>query len=407
LQTPTAPLPDAVGTELVAGGLTAPVDIAFTRGEPVLVADQAGRVRVATDNGLRERPLLDVRDRMVSLSGYEERGLLGIALHPDFPEDNRLFVRYSAPRRAGTPSGYSHTFVLASFDVDPDALVAAPASEQTVLEIPQPQSNHNAGAIAVGPEGYLYVGVGDGGGANDTGRGHVADWYETNAGGNGQDVTANLLGSVLRIDVTDAGNQPYSIPEDNPLVGRPGRDEHFAWGFRNPWRLSFHEGELYAADVGQNRFEEIDHVRSGGNYGWNVREGSHCFSTSSPGSPPESCPSETPGGEPLIDPVIEYPHGGQPVSGVAVIGGFFYAGDQIEGLQNRYVFADWQARGQLFVGTPTSDRPWQTDVLPVEGSMGSFVLGFGRDLAGELYVVTANRPQVAGTTGALYRLVPA
>lgn len=404
---PTATLPDAVGTELIAEGFTAPLDVEFVETGTVLVADQAGRVHHVTDGSLRDRPLLDVRDRMVSLSGYEERGLLGIALGPTYPEDPRIFVRYSAPRGDGTPSEYSHTFVLSSFEVDPDALVADLASEQRILEIPQPQSNHNAGAIAFGPEGHLYVGVGDGGGASDTGRGHVDDWYDENAGGNGQDVSENLLGSILRIDVADTDASAYSIPTDNPLVGQTGRDEHFAWGFRNPWRFSFHEGRLYAADVGQNRFEEIDHVRKGGNYGWNVREGSHCFSTSSPSEPPDSCPSETADGEPLVDPVIEYPHSGQSVSGVAVIGGYFYTGSAIPGLRNRYVFVDWQADSRLFVGTPTGEGSWRTDVLPVEGPMGSFVLGFGREPEGDLYVVTSDQTQVRGTTGALYRLLPA
>ncbi|WP_136687834.1 PQQ-dependent sugar dehydrogenase [Halorhabdus amylolytica] len=400
-------LPDSVGVELVASGFTAPIALAFLDEETLLVADQAGVVRVVTDGRLREQPLLDVRDGMVSLSGYEERGLLGIALHPDYPDDPRLFVRYSASPRDGTPDSYSHTFVLSSVEIDPDALVADPDSERSILEIPEPQGNHNAGAIAFGPDDHLYVGVGDGGGADDTGNGHVDDWYDDNAGGNGQDVTENLLGSILRIDVTDTGDEAYAVPDDNPLVGSEGLDEHFAWGFRNPWGMSFHEGELYVADVGQNRFEEIDHVRAGGNYGWNVREGDHCFSTDSPSSPPESCPTETADGDPLIEPVIAYPHSGQPISGVAVIGGYVYAGEAIPGLAGRYVFADWQADGNLFVGTPTDEKPWQIDVLPVDGEFGSFVLGFGRDPVGENYVCTTEQAQVAGSTGAVYRLTTA
>ncbi|WP_135662924.1 PQQ-dependent sugar dehydrogenase [Halorhabdus rudnickae] len=400
-------LPDAVGGDLVAEGFTAPLAVEFFGESTLLVADQAGVVRVVTDGTLRDRPVVDVRDSMVSLSGYEERGLLGLAVHPEYPDDQRIFVRYSARPRSGMPARFSHRFVLASFEVDPDTLLADPDSERTILDFAEPQDNHNAGAIAFGPEGYLYVGVGDGGDSNDTGYGHVTDWYGDNAGGNGQDVTENVLGSVLRIDVTDTGDEPYTVPDDNPLVGRDGLDEHFAWGFRNPWGISFHEGELYAADVGQNRFEEIDHVRAGGNYGWNVREGAHCFSTDAPSSPPESCPDETADSESLIDPVIEYPHGGQPISGVAVIGGYVYAGEAIPGLAGRYVFADWQADGSLFVGTPTDETPWRTDRLSVEGSFGSMVLGFGRDPSGEIYVCTTERPQVAGSTGAVYRLTPA
>ncbi|WP_181684625.1 PQQ-dependent sugar dehydrogenase [Halorhabdus salina] len=400
-------LPSSVGVELVGEGFTAPIGVEFLPDGTALVADQAGTVQALTDSEAGQQPVLDVRNRMVSLSGYEERGLLGIAVHPEYPDDPRLFVRYSAPPREGTPDSYSHTFVLASFILDSETLVADPDSERAILEIPEPQGNHNAGAIAFGPDGHLYVGVGDGGGGNDVGTGHVADWYDENTGGNGQDVTENLLGSILRIDVTDTGEEPYAVPEDNPLVGRGGLDEHFAWGLRNPWGMSFHDGDLFAADVGQNRFEEINHVRKGGNYGWNVREGRHCFSTGSPGSSPDACPTETPDGDPLIDPVIEYPHSGQPVSGVAVVGGYVYAGEAIPGLQDRYVFADWQADGKLFVGTPTDGKPWRTDVLPVEDEFGSMVLGFGRDPAGEVYVCTTGEAQVTGTTGAVYRLTSA
>lgn len=400
-------VPDIVGMELVADGFTSPLGVEFVDGSTLLVADQAGVVRVVDAGEPREEPLVDVRDRMVELSGYEERGLLGIALHPGYPDDSRLFVRYSAPPRNGTPDSFPHTFVLSSFAVDPDALVADPDSERTILEIPEPRGNHNAGAIVFGPDDLLYVATGDGGGANDTGTGHVDDWYDANAGGNGQDVTENLLGSVLRLDVTDTGDEPYAVPDDNPLVDREGLDEHFAWGFRNPWGMSFHDGDLYVADVGQNRFEEIDHVQRGGNYGWNVREGRHCFSTDSPSDPPDSCPTETPDGQPLIDPVIEYSHTGDGVSGVAVVGGYVYAGEAIPGLADRYVFADWRADGRLFVGTPGDEKPWQTDVLPVEDEFGSMVLGFGRDPSGELYVCTTEQAQVSGSTGAVYRITPA
>ena len=398
------PLPAAVGVETVAEGFTAPVAIEFIDDATLLVADQAGIIHVVDGGNRRDRPLVDVRDRMVPLSGYEERGLLGIALHPDYPSDPRLFVRYSAPVRDGTPDAYSHTFVLAAFEIDPATVVADPERERAILEIPEPQANHNAGAIAFGPEGHLHVGVGDGGGANDAGTGHVSDWYDDNVGGNGQDVTENLLGSILRIDVTDTGDEPYVVPDDNPLVDSDGLDEHFAWGFRNPWGMSFHDDDLYVADVGQNRFEEIDLVQMGGNYGWNVREGRHCFSTDAPSSPPDSCPRATPEGEPLIDPVIEYPHSGQPISGVAVVGGSVYAGEAIPGLTGRYVFADWQAGGTLFVGTPTDGKPWQTDALPIEGDVGSLVLGFGRGPAGEIYVCTTEQGQVTGSTGAIHRL---
>ncbi|WEL21507.1 PQQ-dependent sugar dehydrogenase [Halorhabdus sp. BNX81] len=399
-------LPGSVGVEQIADGFTAPVGVEFLPNDDVLlVADQVGTIHVVSGGTVRDEPLIDLRDRMVDVSGYEERGLLGFALPPDYPADDRLFVRYSAPPQPGTPEGYSHTFALSSFTLDTDALLAAPDTEQRILELPEPQTNHNAGAIEFGPEEHLYVAVGDGGGADDTGNGHVSDWYDANAGGNGQDVTENLLGGILRIDVTDTGDEPYQIPADNPLVGRDGRSEYYAWGLRNPWRMAFHDGELYAADVGQGRFEEVNHVTNGGNYGWNVREGTQCFS---PGSSADACPTETPDGEPLLDPVIEYPHSGQPVSGVAVIGGQFYAGESIPGLRDRYLFADWQADGTLFVGTPTEDGLWETTTLPVDDdSFGSLVLAFGRDGAGEIYVCTSDRGQLVGSTGAVCRLTQA
>ncbi|MFB6160647.1 MAG: sorbosone dehydrogenase family protein [Haloferacaceae archaeon] len=402
----TVTLPDAVGVERVAAGFDAPVGVEFPAGVDgrAYVVDQSGRVTVVRDG--ERSTFLDVRDRMVSLDGYDERGLLGLAFHPDFPDAGRCFVRYSAPPREGTPDGYSHTFVLSEFAATPDA--ADPASERPLLEIPEPQSNHDAGAVAFGPDGHLYVGVGDGGGANDSGPGHVEDWYEAVPGGNGQDVTANLLGSVLRIDVDgESGDRPYGVPDDNPLVGREGLDEQYAWGLRNPWRFSFDPAgsridgapDLYVADVGQNRYEEVSLVGKGWNMGWNVREGTHCFRA-------DDCPSETPDGDPLRPPIVEYAHDGDDVNGVAVIGGYRYRGDALS-LAGAYVFADWRAQGRLFVATPAETGLWPATPVPLDGSVGQYVLGFGRDPTGELYVCTSDRGSPSGGTGAVHRLVPA
>jgi len=347
---------------------------------------------------------------MVELSGYEERGLLGLALHPDFQSNGRVFVRYSAPRTSETPDGYDHTFVLSEFQAGED-LTVDPATERRLLEIPQPQSNHNAGSVLFGPDGYLYVGVGDGGAANDAGLGHVSDWYEDNDGGNGQDVTSNLLGSVLRIDVDETGDgMPYAIPEDNPLVGEPGPDEQYAWGFRNPWRMSFAGQTLFVADVGQNRYEEVSVVERGGNYGWNVKEGTHCFSANSPGSPPENCPSETPDGDPLRNPVIEYSHSSGDIDGVSVIGGYRYSGSAIPGLEGRYVFGDWQSGGDVYVATPAEEGLWPIERVSLghagENPPGQYLLAFGRDQDDELYVATTGSAAPRGESGAVHRLVP-
>jgi glucose/arabinose dehydrogenase len=404
--------PAAVGLETLAAGFRAPVDVAFAPdADRRYVADQSGVVRVHEPEGLAEEPFLDLRETVVTGG---ERGLLGLALHPDFEQDRRVFVRYSAPVRAGTPDGYSHTFVLAEFTASDDGRRVRPDSERTLLEVPEPQSNHNAGSLAFGPEGYLYVGVGDGGAGGDRGTGHVGDWYDAVAGGNGQDVTENLLGSLLRIDVDAEGtDRPYGIPEDNPLVGREGLDEHYAWGFRNPWRFSFDGEDLYVGDVGQNRYEEVDLVRRGGNYGWNVREGTHCFDAA-------GCPSETPadvrGGEPLLDPIIEYPHRGAPVSGNSIIGGVVYRGASIPNLEGTYVFGDLSVDGRLFAATrpdadsgggsdANSEGLWPTRTLALSGDAGSKLtrlLSFGRDADGEVYILG-----VGDDGGGLHRLVPA
>jgi glucose/arabinose dehydrogenase len=399
----TGPPPESVGLETIVDGLEAPVGVAFAPdADRRYVVEQGGLVHVHEADGLREEPFLDLGD---SIGRGGEMGLLGLALHPDFAENRLLYVRYSSPGpREGTPSGYDHTFVLAEFQATADGSRARRDSERAVLEIPQPQGNHNAGDIAFGPDDYLYVTVGDGGSGEDTGRGHVEDWYDAVGGGNGQDVTENLLGSILRIDVDGRdGEKGYAVPEDNPLVGREGLDEHYAWGFRNPWRMSFDGEELYVGDVGQYRWEEVSLVERGGNYGWNVREATHCFGA-------ETCPEETPpdvrGGEPLVDPIIEYPHSGDGVTGVSVIGGYVYRGSAIPSLTGRYVFGDLNAGGRLFVGLPAGDGGlWDVHVMRVAGSdagkLGR-ILSFGRGPDGEVYVLGTG-----SDGGGLHRIVPA
>jgi glucose/arabinose dehydrogenase len=393
---------DALAARRVASGFTSPLGLEIPQPGRRFVVDQVGQVYLQEDGSLHDEPFLDVSDRLVRLrDNFDERGLLGVAFHPEFGDNGRFFVRYSAPPREGTPSGYDHTFVLSEFHADPGAATADPDSERTILEIPEPQFNHNAGAIAFGPDGYLYVAVGDGGGANDEGTGHVADWYDAVGGGNGQDVTENLLGSILRVDVDDRdGDRNYAVPDDNPLVGEDGLDEQYAWGFRNPWRLSFGpEGRLFVGDVGQGAWEEVSIVDSGGNYGWNVREGTHCFQV-------EDCPDESPRGRELRDPVIEYPHAGAAVSGISVVGGYLYDGDELSGFDGEYVFADWRADGQLFAARERDDGLWPTRVVDVEADVefGSNVLSFGRNPDGELFVCTTAGGGPSGDAGAVFRL---
>jgi len=252
-----------IGVRTIAEGMTAPTDMAVADEEQnrYFVADQTGELWVVTDDGLQDEPFLDVSDRMVELrtfegdyadpnQDYDERGLLGIEFHPEFSENGRFYVHYSAPSNDETPDGWSHVEVVSEFQANEDMSQGDPESERVLMEFQKPQYNHDAGPMAFGPDGYLYVPMGDGGGANDNMEGHVDDWYDGNEGGNGQDVSENLLGSVLRVDVDQEGeDRPYGIPEDNPLVDSDeGLDEHYAWGFRNPFGISFDsDGRLFVA----------------------------------------------------------------------------------------------------------------------------------------------------------------
>jgi glucose/arabinose dehydrogenase len=391
--------------------------------------DQVGVVRILTAGGsLLPEPFLDVRSRIVALMpDFDERGLLGLAFHPGYAANGRFFVYYSAPLRLGAPAGYDHTARVSEFRVSASNPNRADlTSERIVLEVDKPQFNHNGGTLLFGPrDGYLHVSLGDGGGADDVGLGHVEDWYAANAGGNGQDIQQNLLGNILRIDV-DRG-APYASPADNPFAGTPGCadgcDEIWAYGLRNPYRMSFDLGgarELFVGDAGQELWEEVSIAVKGGNFGWNVKEGTHCFSTDNPDESPPDCP-DTVGaphpraGDPLIDPVIEYANHHQPGGlGATVIGGHIYRGRALPQFFGDYVFGDWSREfeepdGSLFVAKPRKKGLWRMQQLTVAtsptGRVGHYVLGFGQDLAGEIYVLTTDMTGPAGTTGKVYKLV--
>jgi glucose/arabinose dehydrogenase len=415
--------PFNIGVKLVAQGLTSPVTLSTAPDGSgrLFIVDEVGLIKIlASDGTLLSQPFLDMTSRIVPLMpDYDERGLLGLAFHPGYATNGRIFVYYNAPLRPGAPPDYDDTATLSEFRVSPtDPNRADPTSERIILQIDKPQFNHNGGTIAFGPDGYLYMSIGDGGGAHDVGLGHVEDWFPDNAGGNGQDIEQNLLGSVLRLDVNNGS--PYGIPADNPFVGRPGLDEIYAYGLRNPFNISFDMGgnhALYVGDAGQFLWEEVDIITAGGNYGWNIKEGTHCFDAENPFVPPATCPDTTPDGTPLLDPIIEYANSENPMVqglGHVVVSGYVYRGTQLRQLRGRYVFGDWSTSeeepdGSLFAADPRGSGLWRLHELLIpdnpDGRLGHFVLGFGQDTSGEMYVLTTDMLGPAGTTGKVFKLV--
>lgn len=416
---PDIPSDPVTGVELtsIAQGLTSPVDLAApedTTGR-LFIVDQVGTVRIISPEGeLRESPFLDLSDRMVELNeNFDERGLLSLAFHPDYAQNGRFFVVYNAPLIEGDSDEFDSRWRLSEFTVSEIPDQAQADSEVILLELLKPQFNHNGGQLAFGPNGRLYASVGDGGGAHDVGFGHTPDI------GNGQDTT-NLLGSILRLDVDTPGE--LNIPPDNPFVGDDDvLDEIFAYGFRNPWRFSFDMGgqrRLFCADAGQNLFEEVSIVEAGGNYGWNIREGSHCFDPDDPDTPAASCPDAGPLGNPLIDPVIEYSRLDDEgnVVRLVVVGGHVYRGQSVPALTGRYIFGDWSSSfsvpdGSVFIATENEARQWSFREVEIatssDGRLNRFLLAFGQDHDGEVYLLTSGNTGPTGTTGEVLKIVSA
>ncbi|MCH7840769.1 MAG: PQQ-dependent sugar dehydrogenase [Planctomycetes bacterium] len=370
-------------------------------------------IDLATGN---KTSFLDLSSQLVGLGifgpgSFDERGLLGVAFHPNYATNGRLFIRYSAPR-AGSPDEPCsnpeafvtgcHTAVLAEYAVSTDNANRGDIDSEVILfEIGEPQFNHNSGQVAFGPDGFLYFTLGDGGGAHDG----LADTPPSHGAiGNGQN-TETVLGAVLRIDVD--GELPYEVPPDNPFVNTPDVNEIYAYGFRNPYRFSFDDGpggdgRLFVADVGQNLFEEIDIVENGGNYGWVIKEGFHCFDPFDPTNPPVDCDSEG-----LIDPVAEYTHD----DGLAVIGGFVYRGNNFPELVGKYVFGDFSMdfgpTGRLFYLDADGKL---SDIFEFQlggnnDPLGLFLFGFGEDEDGEIYAMTSENLAPVGNTGQVFRIV--
>jgi len=352
------PDPGSVGldTQIVVTGLTNPLYLTAPPGDPRLfVVEQAGRIRIVTNGSLLAAPFLDIRDRV--LAGGE-RGLLSVAFHPSYGTNGYLYVDYT---------DLSGDTRVERYQVSADPNVADKASARLILFVDQPFANHNGGLVLFGPDGMLYVGLGDGGSAGDP-------------QGNGQNRGA-LLGKLLRLDV-DRGD-PYGIPADNPFVGLAGaRREIWAYGLRNPWRFAFDReaGRLYIADVGQNRREEVNvaPAAAGGlNYGWNIMEGDECYSAA-------TCNRTG-----LTLPVLAYGH----ADGCSITGGYVYRGQAMPSLRGHYFYSDYCGgwlKSFRYDGSAAADqRDWGL-------RLGS-VTSFGEDAAGQLYVLSAN--------GNVYRLV--
>jgi glucose/arabinose dehydrogenase len=317
----------------------------------IYVTERPGRVRVLRDGIVGSTPVLDLSSEV---STDVERGMLGITFAPN----SRLFYVYYTDK-----SGTIHVteFMLGADDI------ADMHSRRDLLTIPHPKGNHNGGQLAFGPDNNLYIGVGDGGGQGDPDK-------------NGQNLTV-LLGKILRINPVANGSLPYTIPYDNPFVKQAGaRGEIWTFGLRNPWRFSFDKVEqgLWIGDVGQNQWEEVDHVakdlKGGQNYGWSLREGTHKFSGDKPTT--------------AIDPVYEYDHSGGACS---ITGGYVYRGTSIAGMQGRYVFGDF-CSGKLSTLTQKGTQ-WNMDALHFdEKAAATFqnLVSFGQDKAGELYLLSGN-----------------
>jgi glucose/arabinose dehydrogenase len=347
----------------IASGLSSPLYLTAPPADQsrLFVVEQTGTIRIIKDGALLATPFLDVSGEITSGG---EQGLLGMAFDPNYASTGRFVVHYT------DKSGNTH---LSMFTVSSNPDVADPASEQVILTAQQPFSNHNGGQVLFGPDGFLYLGLGDGGSEGDP-------------QGRGQD-RSDLLGSILRIDVHGAA--PYSVPPDNPFVGQSGiQPEIWSYGLRNPWRFSFDRatGDLYVADVGQDSYEEVDVMPAasgagkGANFGWNIMEGKHCYNAA-------SCDQNG-----LTLPVYEYTHG----EGCSITGGYVYRGAALPALQGLYFFADfcqgWIRSFRYQAGAATELTDWPNL------SPGSSITSFGEDAAGELYIIVQG--------GNVFKIVP-
>lgn len=416
---PPAPLDDPIPAPITPGdvyielqpvvsGLASPLGARFPDDGTgrMFVYDQTGLIHIV-ESGAVTGTLLDVTSRLVALMpNFDERGLIGFTLHPNFTI-NGLIYTYTSEPVAG-PADFTvdtggqpmnHQGVIAEWQVVGNAVNMA--SRREILRVDEPQFNHNGGPLHFGPDGYLYIAFGDGGNGDDEGPGHGTS-------GNGQNKDT-ILGSLVRIDVDGgsplAANGEYGIPPDNPFVGTAGLDEIYAYGLRNPYGFSFDAstGDLYLVDVGQNDIEELNIVTNGGNYGWRIKEGSFLFEPNGTDPGYVTGQQTLPG---LIDPIAEYDHD----EGRSIIGGFKYNGSDpaFDGL---YITGDFSRGfampgGRLFYVNPSNQfREFNIGFPPQP--LGLFLKGFAEDLDGNIYVCGSQNLAPAGSNGVVLRMTSA
>jgi glucose/arabinose dehydrogenase len=418
-----------VELEEVASGLTAPMAMVQPPGDDRrFIVQQPGSIKILTADGeLLGEPFLDITQKIMGLFPiFDERGLLGLAFHPDFANNGKFYVAYTTYLNPhGDPGKYlwwDHTNVVAEYTVsDDDPDTANPYSERILTAIDWPQFNHNGHWIGFGADGMLYISSGDGGYANDWGIGHNV------LEGNGQDLLS-LNGKILRIDVDGQSNgMEYGIPDDNPFVGQEATTlpEIWAYGLRNPWRCSFDMGgdnQLFCGDVQQNSYEEVSIIEKGGNHGWRLMEATHCFDFEDPNNHPDDC--DTSG---MVMPILEYPnctavgarpagqreHVGADCEGISVTGGYVYRGSNAD-WDGKYIFGDWSRtfatmNGQIFFATKGADGTWTKELANVTNMDGNvpFILAFAQDSDGEVYALTSVTLGPNGGLDKIYKIVPA
>jgi len=337
----------------IAGGYSQPTDLQFPPGEDdtFLITEKKGNLKWGRVGKKDSGTLIQIP---VLVSA--EEGLLGLAFHPEFAENGKIYLNFTTQKDGKDFSRVSEWILSKPKDI-PNSQIG---SEKILMEVAQPYANHNAGQLAFGSDSYLYIGWGDGGLKDDSLL-------------HGQN-PETFLGSMLRIDVNSMeGSKPYKIPDDNPFLGKKGfAPEVFAYGFRNPWRYSFsNDGRMIVSDVGQELWEEIDIIEKGKNYGWNTKEASHCF------MPKENCNTES-----LTDPIYEYGR----EDGQSITGGYVYSGKGIKELSNKYVFGDFITGRIWAFDLPSSSDKKVTTVYSL-GKWAILISTFGKDSSGNIYVV--------------------